>query len=69
MNTIVINKVCPICNKSYMLTIRKGGYMLWKAGIVIQEALPELALTERESLISGLCADCQSIYFDDPEDV
>ena len=33
--------------------------------MLIQEAWPEGSITERETLISGLCKDCQEGVFDE----
>jgi hypothetical protein len=36
----------------------------------VQDAFPTMSATDRESLISGLCADCQATFFaEDDEEV
>ena len=43
----------------------KDAYEKWQFGLLIQEAWPEGSATERETLISGLCKDCQEGVFND----
>lgn len=56
--------ICPFCNSDYEVKIaNEDGYFKWVTGELIQNALPELSATDRESLISGLCPDCQKKIF------
>lgn len=41
------------------------GYTRWRTGTYIQYALPDLSDTDRETLMTGLCAACQVSYFSD----
>ena len=59
---------CPFCGKTYDLLVNARGYWLWQDGELIQNALPTLTANERESLISGLCTDCQAAFFNDDDD-
>jgi len=39
--------------------VNKKGYARWKTGeVLIQDALPELSIHDRELLISGTCEHC-----------
>ena len=69
-NSIIsVTKVCPICGKSYKAaTMSDDAYNAWQNGVLIQYAMPELTATERESLISGICPDCQKRIFGSDED-
>lgn len=59
---------CPFCGKATELIVPSRGYRLWQEGELIQNALPELTAGQRETLISGLCPDCQSSFFEEDED-
>ncbi len=51
---------CPSCGKEYSVIIPKYPFEQWKyKGMHIQDAWPEGSATDRESLISGLCPECQ----------
>lgn len=63
--TILIE--CPICGDIYAITVDMKGYFAWKRGVRIQTAFPKLSLVEREQLISGLCPECQKIFFGEDE--
>jgi uncharacterized Zn finger protein (UPF0148 family) len=59
----VIEIYCPFCGKVHTVTASVQGLRDWENGESIQRALPELSATERESLISGICPDCQRDFF------
>lgn len=61
----MVTKVCHTCGKSSYIDIPKDVYEKWQFGISIQEAWPEGSATERETLISGLCKECQEGVFND----
>lgn len=52
---------CVVCGRVQELSVPAEGYELWKAGALIQYALPTLTDDERELLTSGMCPRC----FDD----
>lgn len=62
---MVITKVCHTCSKLSYIDIPKDAYEKWQFGLLIQEAWPEGSATERETLISGLCKECQEGVFND----
>ena len=62
---MMVTKVCHTCGKSSYIDIPKDAYEKWQFGIPIQEAWPEGSATERETLISGLCKECQEGVFND----
>ena len=69
MKLINIIETCPFCKMTYVVYgIPAKGYTDWCRGTLIQKALPELCPTKRESLISGICPDCQDDLFGDPYD-
>jgi hypothetical protein len=58
--------VCRMCGEIYPIEVDLEGYQQWKAGELIQNALPELSDEERELLISKTCDSCWNKLF--PED-
>ena len=62
---MMVTKVCHTCGKVSYIDIPKDAYEKWQFGMLIQEAWPEGTATERETLISGLCKDCQEGVFND----
>ena len=61
---ISIKLVCNFCSKTFIVKdIPLKGYSNWRQGTLIQNAMPEVDLTTRESLISGLCPICQDEVF------
>ena len=58
-----VDLTCPLCGKDHTVEVSLTGYIEWKRGELIQNAMPDLTPTEREQLISGLCPKCQSEIF------
>jgi len=61
MMTISIQ--CPFCSKEYEVEVKLEDYWAWQMGELAQNAFPYLSATDRESLISGMCPDCQAKIF------
>ena|ERR1017187_741416 len=55
----LVAKTCPVCGKEEQHPIPQDGYMKFKAGMLVQRALPELNDCIREFLITGMCTDCR----------
>ena len=66
METRIIPAPCRMCNEIYAVEVEAVGYQQWRAGELIQNALPTLSAEERELLISKTCDDCWNKLF--PED-
>jgi hypothetical protein len=49
---------CPLCGAKHEIECDQAGYLAWKKGTPILEALPELSPSQRERLQTGLCDDC-----------
>lgn len=64
---MTINKTCPFCGIRHSVSnVDPKGYSAWQSrAMLIQDALPTLSKTERESLISGVCPTCQTLFFDE----
>ena len=58
-----VDLTCPLCGKGHTVEVSLAGYIEWKRGEFIQNAMPDLTPTEREQLISGLCPKCQAEVF------
>lgn len=56
--TAVVAVPCRMCQETTDLKVNFQGFVNWKSGELIQEALPELSCDERELLISGTCSTC-----------
>lgn len=61
----MITKICPKCAQPSYVDIPKDAYERWQFGLLIQDAWPEGTSTERETLVSGLCKNCQEGVFND----
>ncbi len=60
----IIRTVCPFCGKLNHIHAKQSEFDAWQAGALVQDAFPTMSLADRESLISGLCLDCQADIFD-----
>ena len=56
--TAVVAVPCRLCQETTDLKVNFQGFVNWKSGELIQDALPELSCDERELLISGTCSTC-----------
>lgn len=63
-----VAKICPSCKTTTWVGIPIEAYEEWNMGICLQKAWPEGSATERETLISGLCPECQKKVFEEEED-
>tara|TARA_R100000908_G_C3725229_1_gene126532 strand:+ start:553 stop:765 length:213 start_codon:yes stop_codon:yes gene_type:complete len=61
--TAVVAVPCRLCQETTDLEVNFQGFVNWKAGEFIQDALPELSADERELLISGTCGTCFDALF------
>lgn len=63
-NYVVIEKKCPFCGQVTIINIPTEKYIKWQEGELIQNAMPNLTVFSRETLISGVCWDCQDKIFE-----
>ena len=54
---------CTFCRQFHLVEVDLEQLEAWRNGELIQNAMPDLTLTEREQLISGLCPKCQTEIF------
>ena len=52
---IKADQPCPLHRTNHEILVSKRGYQAWRNGMLIQHALPELSIDDRETLISGYC--------------
>lgn len=50
---ITKSATCSVTHKTYSVTVDAAAYRRWKAGELIQRAIPELNGDQREFLITG----------------
>lgn len=67
---ITITGICPFCGRETMVEVDMEQCVDWAfRSVPTQDAFPTLSATERETLISGICPDCQDdIFIPDDED-
>lgn len=63
MDCISMTISCPFCRKTSDVRLPIDGFLAWRAGALVQKAFPKLELEIRETLISGMCVNCQAIIF------
>jgi len=49
---------CRICNQEIPVSATAEQIAAWRAGELIQRAMPDVPADERELLISGVCGPC-----------
>lgn len=63
ITTTVIPVQCRICQDIHYVDVPVDGFIAWRRGELIQDALPELSADQRELLISGTCGMCWDDMF------
>ena len=66
MITILVE--CPICHKTYEVTVPFEGFLAWQAGEKVSDAFADCDPNTREALISGVCPQCWEELFPSEED-
>ena len=60
---------CPFCGRVTKIeNVPANGIFAWRGGALIQRAFPNMAIDDRECLVSGLCHDCQEYMFSEPDE-
>lgn len=56
---VVVRGNCVFCGQKVQTSpFSVTSYQKWQAGELIQRAIPELDVDDREFLISGICKEC-----------
>lgn len=63
MSEVLVKKECPICGHETTIAVETSAYNAWRAGRLIQIALPRMPLAHRDVLITGICLKCQENIF------
>lgn len=58
-----ITLTCVSCSRPRSVTATAGQISAWRAGQVIQDAMPNVPAGEREMFQSGLCPECWNMIF------
>lgn len=67
-NTITIEVTCMMCRQMKALQLPVSGYAAYKAGMLIQRAMPSVPDGDRELLISQTCGPCFDALFEEGDD-
>lgn len=62
-----VAKVCPFCKNVTWLSVPVDAYEAFQIGVNIQDAWPDGSATDRETLLSGICPECQKETFEDEQ--
>lgn len=54
---------CTVCKNILVLEVNSEDLESWKAGELIQNAMPYLTAGERELLKTGICGECFDMMF------
>lgn len=66
--TTIVAVPCRLCSKVYEIPLDFKGFTAWREGKLIQDALPELSMGQRELLISRTCDECWKRLFGSDEE-
>ena len=58
VNTVVVLKTCPFCEKVSRFVVEADDYDLWLKGELIQNVWPDLEPEEREVIRTGTHPSC-----------
>lgn len=64
---MLFKRDCVNCAETISFEVEQAGFDKWKAGELIQRALPTLDVDKREMMISGICKCCWDRMFGDQE--
>ena len=62
-----VAKVCPFCKSTTWLSVPVEAYEAWQMGMCIQNAWPDGSATDKETLVRGICPECQKETFEDEQ--
>lgn len=49
---------CPLCRQDFKVWCKESEYLAWKSGVLIQTAMPNQSLEDRERFQTGICNAC-----------
>jgi hypothetical protein len=65
----LVTVMCYSCRKTETYNVSYKAFCSWEQGELIQKALPQLDVDQRELLISNTCGKCFDIMFKDMEGI
>lgn len=65
---ITITKPCVKTGEEHSVTVPEDGFLRWKAGELIQNAMPNVSVEDREFLVSGFSPKGWDMVFGGEED-
>lgn len=69
-NGVTFVKLCPVCRSQTMIEVEADKFRRWQQGELIQKVWPDMAVEDREMLISGTHPECWvSLFADEDEEV
>ena len=63
-----MEKQCSVCRETKTVDATPEQVAAWKAGALIQNAMPNVPKDQRELLMSGICGTCFDRMFRDDEE-
>ena len=61
--------MCPVCGTSTVMFVDEIAYDRWQSReILIQQAFPDMYLSDRELIKTGIHSDCWKILFTEEEE-
>jgi len=67
MKTVIACR-CPLCGKISQILCEESAWDAYEAGALAQEAFADMNVFERETIISGMCEDCQMTFFEEEDE-
>lgn len=62
----ILKTTCFVCGKvSEVRVPTKQFFDKYCKGSAVQDAFPEMSVEDRELIVSGMCKECQKVYFAD----
>ena len=70
MSEMIISCVCPFCGRQTNVACTYEQYKeyMLNPGALVQDIFADKDITIRETIISGMCADCQNNFFSDEDE-
>lgn len=68
MRDLILQVHCTDCNGRNDILVDDRDYQAWQNGELIQKVMPYLNPSQRELLISGICAPCFTKLFGEEEE-
>jgi len=68
MEFVTVTCVCPLCGRETNVLCEESAWNRYSFGALIQDAFPTMDIHTRETIISGMCLECQDSFFVEDED-